>query len=155
MADEVGKKRSMVTLGSDSGRLREGDDIPKTDADAPVVPSQSPTPLSLGAVSRYLRELTTTPPGAKGNAYPLTETLSVVKTHNPDGTTASLVTPSRGVANVFAANFGPEIVLSMAGQMFDKETIEKIRAPKTGYHELLRSIVRHKTGRNPEAETPE
>lgn len=155
MTNEIGKKRSVIVLGSDSGKLREGDDIPEKDVDAPLGQAHVPAPVTLEAMARYLREITTAPTNAKGNAYSTDETLSIVKTHNTDGTPAALVTPSDSAASVFASSTDKDVIMSIAGQMFDKDTIEKLRDPKTGLHEVLRTIIPSSPGRNPASTTPD
>lgn len=152
MADEseIGKKRSIIIPESD-------DDIPVTDGDARSrlkVPDQSPAPLTIESMARYLRELTTAPVGSRGNAYPLKDSYSVVKSHYYDGSPTPPVTPKRTVANVFASSEDREVIVAVARQMFDSDTIRKLRDPQTGLHEVLRTFIPATNGRNPEIETP-
>lgn len=152
---EIGKKRSMIVPGSDSGRTRELDDIPLRDVDAPKVPDQSPAPITIETMSRYLRELTSTSQGGRPNAYPIKDGFSIIRSHAPDGSPAAIVTPSDEAANVFASASDRDVIASLAGQMFDEPTLQMLNDPSIGLHEILRSFVSNKGGRNPEVPTPE
>ena len=142
MADERDKKHVVVVKGSGPGQtLRDGDDIPRLDADAPSLPDASPAPLTLEAVSRMLKHITRENP-ATWNAYgPKFEgEPSIVSLRDDLGNPAPLVTPSSDVADIYVLG---EILaeLDIVGRTFDDETIRAIRDPNVGTHELLRTIV--------------
>lgn len=142
MVDERDKKHVVVVRGSgEYGFLQEKDDIPHLDADAPRL-SATREALTLEAVSRMLKQRMREDPASR-NAYgPKFEgEPSIISLRDDLGNPAPLATPSSDVADIFYVVGEIVSELDIVGQTFDDETLNAIRDPNVGTHELLRTIV--------------
>lgn len=139
MTDERDIKRSMIPKGTGSSIhgtvLQEGDDVPKTDAEAPTVGQSSPKPITLQSMAKYLRSVVSD--SQSGNVYAPDEQSEISTLRSSDGSPAAISTPSEGV-------FAPAELLASLGaisETFDDETLRALKDPATGLHEVLRTII--------------
>jgi hypothetical protein len=146
-------KKAVVVLGSSPAGLKELDDIPLRDADAPFI-SNDVAPITIESMARYLRELTNAPKGARGNAYPIEQSPTIFSTHDEKGNTSELRTPSSSAQKVFASDTDKDVIVSIASQVFDEDTLRKLVDPQTRTHEIFKKFIPTSPGRNPESEVP-
>lgn len=139
MTDEIGKKRSVIVIGTDAqGLLKEGDDIPSLDKDVKV-PLGSPAPMTLESASRYLRGLVTD--GRDGNKFTVDAGQTTLSLRDAMGRPATII-PASGNSSAFATAHE----LGIIAETFDATTIAKIHDPTTSVQELIRAIVSNPRG---------
>lgn len=141
MSDRDTKRSSIIVGSGPGGSFKEGDDVPRTDADAPKVGDGSPKPITLEAMARYLRELTSHPDGSRPNNYIRSDSVSVIRTHDNDGYPTAIISPSPTDGTSFAPDGTNGTIIEIARATFDSETLQRIHDPRTNTDTLLRDIV--------------
>lgn len=144
MTNEIGKKRVTFPLATGpDGRVEQGDDLPRTDADAPQFAggsgpalTQRPTVVTLESMARYVSSLTNDQ--AHGNRRGIDSTLAqhvtrqgVVGEHP-----AAVLSP---ISNAFDPGFLEK--WGIVGETFDRDTLQKIMDPDVDSGELLRTFI--------------